>query len=80
MTPHRSSIRPIGALLLAILILLPGHSRAQDQSPSPKSATTLHAGALSVTAYVSNYRLANLQLRDAVSHRTFNLHEPSSSS
>jgi hypothetical protein len=64
-----------GHLLLAILSLLPGRSHAQNQSPSPKSATTLRAGALSVTADVSNHRLANLQLRDAISHRTFNLHE-----
>lgn len=78
MTPNRSSIRPISALLLAILSMLrciPCTCLAQDHDSAPKSGISLQAGALSVSVDVSGKHFAGLHIHDGISDRTIDMDE-----
>ncbi|MGA7155481.1 MAG: enterotoxin [Acidobacteriaceae bacterium] len=65
--------RPSRSLLAALSVLL--IASAQTAHASSRDKATLHAGALSATLNISHGHLASLQIHDAISQRTLDLHE-----
>jgi hypothetical protein len=72
---NRLSLRPISTLFLAALFVLPCKCFTHAQTSSSSNGTTLQAGALSVSAGVSDHHFAGLQVHDTLSRRTLNVHE-----
>jgi hypothetical protein len=69
------SLRPINALSLAALLVLPCDCLAHAQTPASGNGASLQAGALSISAHVSNHHFNGLQVSDAISHRTLDVRE-----
>jgi hypothetical protein len=71
----RLSLRPVNALVLAVTFVLPNSCPLRAQDSAAHNGTSLQAGDLSVSVHVSGHHFNGLQVRDAISHRTFDLPE-----